>query len=115
MYRTSCMISTYRVDAMTSSLASSVKRGGMDYDRSDAKDAAREAFHGVWAAMTTPFTETGELDEAGLRWNMRYVTEQLRVDGVFCTGVMGEFWSFTREEWMQAIKLLSRKPATVAT
>src|SRR5262249_45936882 len=70
----------------------------MKYKKSQAKDASRAHFRGIWAAITTPFTPALELDEAGLRQNMRYLTGTLRVDGVFCTGVMGEYWSLTKEE-----------------
>ena len=28
----------------------------MNYRKSEAKQAAREQFHGLWAALTTPFT-----------------------------------------------------------
>ena len=70
----------------------------MNYRKSEAKAAAREQFRGIWAAITTPFTPELSVDEAGLRRNMRYLTGTLHVDGVFCTGVMGEFWSLTREE-----------------
>ena len=78
----------------------------MKYSRSEAKEAARESFKGVWAALTSPFTESGELDEDGLRRNMRYVTEELELDGVFCTGVMGEYWSLTPQEWRRSIEIV---------
>ena len=68
----------------------------MKYRRSEAKDAARAQFRGVWAAITTPFTPEGELDEAGLRRNMRYYTDELAIDGVFCTGTMGELTAVTK-------------------
>ena len=55
----------------------------MNYKKSQAKEASRAQFRGIWAAITTPFTPTLELDEAGLRANMRYLTGTLRVDGVF--------------------------------
>ena len=34
----------------------------MDYLPSEAKQAARERFTGLWAATTTPFGATGELE-----------------------------------------------------
>ncbi len=78
----------------------------MNYKKSQAKDASRAAFRGIWAAITTPFTSALELDEAGLRRNMRYLTGTLRVDGVFCTGVMGEFWSLTKEERKRVVEIV---------
>ncbi len=70
----------------------------MNYKRSEAKEAAKAQFRGVWAAITTPFTPDDKLDEAGLRRNMRHYTDVLHVDGIFCAGTMGEFWALTKEE-----------------
>ena len=78
----------------------------MKYRRSEAKDAARAQFRGVWAAITTPFTPEGELDEAGLRRNMRYYTDELAIDGVFCTGTMGEYWALTKEERKRVVEIV---------
>lgn len=81
----------------------------MDYLRSQAKEAARGQFRGIWVAITTPFTNTLELDEDGLRRNMRYVTGGLGVDGVFCTGVMGEFWALTKEERKRIVQIVAEE------
>lgn len=78
----------------------------MNYRRSEAKDAARAQFRGVWAAITTPFTPEGELDEAGLRRNMRYYTDALAIDGIFCTGTMGEYWALTKEERKRVVEIV---------
>jgi 4-hydroxy-tetrahydrodipicolinate synthase len=75
----------------------------MDYRKAEAKEAARAQFRGLWAAITTPFTADGELDEAGLRRNMRYFTDVLHVDGIFCTGNMGEFWALTTGERRRSV------------
>lgn len=78
----------------------------MNYRKSEAKEAARAQFRGVWAAITTPFTADDRLDEAGLRRNMRHYTDGLRVDGIFCTGTMGEFWALTKEERKRAVEIV---------
>lgn len=78
----------------------------MDYRKSDAKDASRAQFRGLWAAITTPFTPDLAVDEAGLRRNMRHLTDVLQVDGVFCTGVMGEFWALTLEERKRIVEIV---------
>ena len=78
----------------------------MNYRKSEAKEASRQQFRGVWAAITTPFTADGALDEAGLRHNMRHLTDKLAVDGVFCTGTMGEFWALTKEERNRAVAIV---------
>src|SRR5262245_14980224 len=78
----------------------------MDYRRGEAKAAARAQFRGIWAAITTPFGPDLAVDEAGLRRNMRHLTDTLGVDGVFCTGVMGEFWSLTTDERRRIVEIV---------
>jgi 4-hydroxy-tetrahydrodipicolinate synthase len=65
---------------------------------SSAKQLAREKVRGLWIAMPTPFTEDGELDEAGIERSIQHYVESLGVDGIYCGGVMGEFWALTVEE-----------------
>jgi 4-hydroxy-tetrahydrodipicolinate synthase len=85
----------------------------MDYRKAEAKEAARAQFHGVWTAITTPFTLDGDLDEAGLRHNMRHVTDGLHVEGVFCTGTMGEFWALTGAERRRVVEIAEEVMASV--
>lgn len=70
----------------------------MDYARGEAKDAARQQIRGVWAAMTTPFDSSGAVDLDALRRDTAYLVEDLQIDGLFCAGVMAEFWALTVEE-----------------
>jgi 4-hydroxy-tetrahydrodipicolinate synthase len=78
----------------------------MDYRKSEAKEAAKAKFRGLVAAITTPFTPDGAVDEAGLRHNMRMLTGKLGIAGVFCTGIMGEFWSLTKEERKRIVEIV---------
>ncbi len=78
----------------------------MNYRKSEAKEAARAQFRGIWTAITTPFTADLQVDEAGLRHNMRHVTRNLKVEGVFCTGAMGEFWALTKEERKRIVEIV---------
>lgn len=78
----------------------------MNYRKAEAKEASRAQFRGVWAAITTPFMPDDTLDEAGLRHNMRIYTDGLKVDGIFCTGTMGEFWALTKEERKRAVEIV---------
>ena len=77
----------------------------MNYRKSEAKEAAKSQFHGIWTAITTPFTPDFEVDEAGLRSNMKRIAD-LKIEGVFCTGVMGEFWSLTKEERKRIVEIV---------
>ena len=78
----------------------------MDYLPSEAKQAARERFTGLWAAITTPFGATGELDEAALRRDLDRLTGELRIDGIFCGGVMGEFWALSGAERRRLVEVV---------
>ena len=42
------------------------------YSRSKAKVYARANLRGIWGALPYPFTPDDELDEQGLRSNLRY-------------------------------------------
>jgi 4-hydroxy-tetrahydrodipicolinate synthase len=78
----------------------------MKYRKAEAKAAAQAQFRGIWAAITTPFTADFALDETGLRRNMRHLTDTLAIDGVFCTGVMGEFWALTKDERKRVVEIV---------
>jgi 4-hydroxy-tetrahydrodipicolinate synthase len=70
----------------------------MRYRRRDAKDYAREHFHGIWAAALTPFSPDLAIDEAGFRKNLRHWVNDLGIDGVFVSGKQGEFFSMSIAE-----------------
>lgn len=77
----------------------------MDYTKAEAKQAARERFTGLWAATTTPFDDRGGLDADALRRDLGRMTGSLGVGGIFCGGVMGEFWSLTGSERQRVIEI----------
>ncbi|TCJ34556.1 dihydrodipicolinate synthase family protein [Parafrankia sp. BMG5.11] len=76
----------------------------MKYARADAKQAAREQFTGLWAAVTTPFTAAGQVDADATASDIGHVADRLGVGGIFCTGVMAEFWCLTTEERKRAVE-----------
>jgi len=76
------------------------------YRKHEAKEAARAQFRGLWAAITSPFTPDGALDEAGLRRNLRYLIDVLHIDGIFCTGNMAEFWALTTAERRRSVEIV---------
>jgi 4-hydroxy-tetrahydrodipicolinate synthase len=77
----------------------------MDYTKAEAKQAARERFVGLWAAITTPFDAAGAVDLDALRLDLDRLTGSLEVGGIFCGGVMGEFWSLTGAERRRLIEV----------
>ena len=68
-----------------------------EYTKGEAMDWARENLRGQWTTLMTPFTPDDEVDEQGLRGNIRHI-RSLGTRGGGCTWAMGEFWSLTREE-----------------
>jgi 4-hydroxy-tetrahydrodipicolinate synthase len=77
----------------------------MDYTRAQAKQAARDRFTGLWAATTTPFDSSGALDTDALRRDLDRLTGSLGVGGIFCGGVMGEFWSLAGSERRRLVEI----------
>src|SRR5215471_5472990 len=78
----------------------------VDYPKYAAKQAARERFTGLWAAITTPFGVAGTLDEAALRRDLDRLTGDLRIDGIFCGGVMSEFWALSGAERRRLVEVV---------
>ena len=70
----------------------------MKYAKNEAKAYARETMRGIWAAALNPFDDRLELDEAGLRRNIRHWIDDLGIQGLFIAGKQGEFWSMSLAE-----------------
>lgn len=73
----------------------------MKYNKSEAKEYAREQLKGVWTALPTVFTEDDKVDEAGNSFNIERCISDLKIGGHYCLGNIGEFWSVTNEERMK--------------
>jgi 4-hydroxy-tetrahydrodipicolinate synthase len=78
----------------------------MNYTKIEAKEYARENMKGVWVAITNPFTDDGDLDEKGLKRNLNYYSEDLKINGIFCNGIMGEFWTLTIPERKKILEII---------
>ena len=77
-----------------------------------AKALARARVKGLWIAIPTPFTaDAAHVDEDALAASVEHYVDGLRVDGIFCGGVMGEFWSLTIEERQLVHELVVRQVA----
>ena len=77
-----------------------------------AKSLAREKVKGLWIAIPTPFTaDAGHVDEDALTAAVEHYVDVLRVDGIFCGGVMGEFWALSLEERLRVHELVARQAA----
>lgn len=73
----------------------------MKYRRHEAKEYAKTVLKGVWTALPTTFTDDHALDAAGNAANLRYCIDELKIDGHYCLGNVGEFWALTNEERMR--------------
>ena len=79
---------------------------------SSAKALARENVRGLWIAIPTPFTsDGGQIDEEALAASVEHYIAGLRVDGIFCGGVMGEFWALSLDERKRVHELVARRAA----
>jgi 4-hydroxy-tetrahydrodipicolinate synthase len=77
-----------------------------------AKALAREKVKGLWIAIPTPFTADGrQVDEDALAASVEHYIAGLRVDGIFCGGVMGEFWALSLDERKRVHELVARQAA----
>ena len=81
-----------------------------EYSKSEALDWARENLRGQWSTLMTPFTQDDELDEEGLRKNIRHV-RSLGSSGAGFTWGMGEFWTLTREERIRVYEIATDEVA----
>ena len=74
-----------------------------------AKALAREKVKGLWIAIPTPFTADGRhVDEDALGASVEHYVTGLLVDGIFCGGVMGEFWALSLDERKRVHELVVR-------
>lgn len=76
------------------------------YSRSEAKDNAREKIRGIFTAPCVPETSDGRIDEAGLRRDVRYYLDVIKVSGLYIHGFFGIFWLMTTEERKQITEIV---------
>jgi 4-hydroxy-tetrahydrodipicolinate synthase len=77
-----------------------------------AKALARQKVRGLWIAIPTPFTADGtRVDEDVLAASVDHYIDGLRVDGIFCGGVMGEFWALSLDERKRVHELVAHRAA----
>ena len=75
-----------------------------------AKALAREKVKGLWIAIPTPFKRDGrQVDEEALAASVEHYVTGLLVDGIFCGGVMGEFWALSPAERRRVHELVVRQ------
>ena len=70
----------------------------MKYQKSEAKEYARENMKGIWAAALNPMLADYSIDEVGFANNIHHWVDDLGIDGIFVAGKQGEFFSMTVAE-----------------
>jgi 4-hydroxy-tetrahydrodipicolinate synthase len=65
-------------------------------------------FHGVFAVLCTPFTETGEVDEASLRREVRFCLE-CGARGLVAPVNAGEFYTLTDDERKRVTEIVAEE------
>ena len=76
------------------------------YKKDEAQEWAWETLRGQWTTLITPFTPEDQLDEEGLRHNIRHI-RRLGTRGAGCTWGMGEFWSLTHDERVRVMDIVA--------
>ena len=78
------------------------------YTKKEAQEWAWATLKGQWTTILSPFTPDDQLDEDGLRRNIRHI-RALGTRGGGVTWGMGEFWSLTREERMRIMEITAEE------
>lgn len=76
------------------------------YAKSEAKAYAKETLRGVFSAFCMPETSDGEIDEAGLRRDIRHYIDVIGAAGLYVHGFYGNFWLLTSAERMRAFEIV---------
>ncbi len=77
----------------------------MKYQKNEAREYAKTVLKGVWTALPTTFTQDDRLDEQGIAANLEHCISGLKLEGHYCIGNVGEFWSMTNEERMRVVEI----------
>jgi 4-hydroxy-tetrahydrodipicolinate synthase len=68
------------------------------YGKTEAKAYAKETLRGVFSAFCLPETADGEVDEEGLRKDIRHYVDVIGAAGLYVHGFYGNFWLLTSAE-----------------
>lgn len=79
----------------------------MKYTREEAKDYAQQELVGIFSAFCVPDTPDGEIDEAGLRRDIRHYIDVIRVGGLYVHGFYGNFWLLTTDERKRVMEIVA--------
>lgn len=75
------------------------------YGKSEAKAAARELLRGVVTAPCLPVHADGEIDEEGLRHDIRHCIDVIQTSGLYMNGYYGHFWMLDSDQRRRVIEI----------
>lgn len=76
------------------------------YGKTEAKAYAKEKLRGVFSAFCLPETEAGEIDEPGLRSDLRHYVDVIGAAGLYVHGFYGNFWLLTSAERRRVFEIV---------
>lgn len=79
----------------------------MKYSRNEAKEYAKEKLQGVFSAFCLPETPDGDVDEAGLRHDLRHYIDTIKSGGLYVHGFYGNFWLLTAAERRKVMEIVA--------
>lgn len=82
-----------------------------NYSKSEAKDYARQTLRGVFSAFCMPETADGQIDEAGLRHDIRHYVDVIKAAGLYIHGFYGNYWLLTVAERKRVMEIVADENA----
>jgi 4-hydroxy-tetrahydrodipicolinate synthase len=79
--------------------------GRATFGRGEAKAAARELLRGMVTALCLPVDEHGDIDEAGLRHDIRHCIDVLGATGLYINGNYQHYWLLTAEQRRKVVEI----------
>lgn len=77
-----------------------------DYSKADAKEYAKQKFQGIFTAFVLPETPDHQIDEAGLRSDVRHYIDVIGSGGLYPNAFYGNGWLMTVEERNRVIDIV---------
>ena len=79
----------------------------MKYTKGEAKEYAKAKLRGVFSAFCLPETADGDVDEPGLRNDLRHYIRVIKSHGLYVHGFYGNFWLLTTDERRQVMEIVA--------
>ncbi|MGH7860728.1 MAG: dihydrodipicolinate synthase family protein [Candidatus Dormibacteraceae bacterium] len=81
----------------------------MKYTKTEAKEYAKATLQGIFSAFCLPENTNGEIDEAGLRHDIRHYLNVIKSGGLYVHGFYGNFWLLTIAERKRVMEIVAEE------